>query len=145
MLDNSKSPALTAQNEDSRTVRRRRRASSNLVDFASPSGQVDNVTDVDSGTLLGIALTAADTTNGTWYYSTNGGTNWLALGAVAGNNARLLAADANTRLYFQPNANYNGTQASAITFRACRPDQRRQRHAGRHDNQRQHHRLLHRH
>ena len=37
---------------------------------------------------------------------------------MANNNARLLAADANTRLYFQPNANYNGTLASAITFRA---------------------------
>jgi hypothetical protein len=29
-----------------------------------------------------------------------------------------LAADANTRLYFQPAANFNGTIASAITFRA---------------------------
>ena len=79
---------------------------------------MDNVTDPDSGALLGIAVTAADTANGSWYYSTNGGTNWNALGAVATNNARLLAADANTRLYFQPNANYNGTLASAITFRA---------------------------
>ena len=89
-----------------------------LVDFASPAGQVDNVTDVDSSPSLGIAVTAADTANGSWYYSTNNGTNWNALGAVANNNARLLAADANTRLYFQPNANYNGTLASAVTFRA---------------------------
>ena len=37
-----------------------------LVDFASPAGQVDNVTDVDSGALLGIAVTAADTANGIW-------------------------------------------------------------------------------
>ena len=37
---------------------------------------------------------------------------------TANNNARLLAADANTRLYFQPNADYNGTLANAITFRA---------------------------
>ena len=37
---------------------------------------------------------------------------------MASNNARLLAADANTRLYFQPNANYHGTLATAITFRA---------------------------
>ena len=79
---------------------------------------MDNVTDVDSGALLGIAVTAADTANGTWYYSTDNGTNWNALGAVASNNARLLAADANTRLYFQPNANYSGTLATAITFRA---------------------------
>ena len=89
-----------------------------LVDFASPAGQVDNVTEVDSGALLGIAVTAADTANGAWWYSTNNGASWNALGAVADNNARLLAADANTRLYFQPNANYSGTLASAITFRA---------------------------
>ena len=37
---------------------------------------------------------------------------------MASNNARLLASDANTRLYFQANANYFGTVASAVTFRA---------------------------
>ena len=88
------------------------------MDFASPTGQVDNVTDPDSGALLGIAVTAADTNNGSWLYSTNNGTSWNALGAVATNNARLLAADANTRLYFQPTANWNGTLTTAITFRA---------------------------
>ena len=66
----------------------------------------------------GIAITAADTTNGTWFYSTNNGASWNALGAVANANARLLAADANTRLCFQPNPDYNGTLANAITFRA---------------------------
>ena len=89
-----------------------------LVDFAIPAGQVDNVTDPDAGALLGIAVTAADTANGTWWYSTNNGSTWNALGAVADNNARLLTADASTRLYFRPNADYNGTLASAITFRA---------------------------
>ena len=119
VLDNTKSPALTAQNEDSGApVGAVGTLVSSLVDFASPSGQVDNITDVDSGAFLGIAVTAADTTNGTWWYSINGGTNWNALGAMAANNARLLAADASTRLYFQPNANYNGTIANAITFRA---------------------------
>jgi serralysin len=68
--------------------------------------------------LLGIAVTAADATNGSWFYSTDNGSNWTALGSVSGSSARLLAADANTRLYFQPNADYNGTIASAITFRA---------------------------
>jgi len=119
VLDNSKSPALTAQNEDSGApVGAVGTLVSSLVDFASPTGQVDNVTDVDSGALLGIAITAAYTANGTWWYSINGGTNWNALGAVDTNNARLLATDANTRLYFQPNANYDGTLSSAITFRA---------------------------
>ncbi|MDH4369957.1 MAG: DUF4347 domain-containing protein, partial [Nitrospira sp.] len=119
VLDASKSPALTAINEDagapSGVVGT---LVSQLVDFTSPAGQVDNVTDPDAGALLGIAITAADTTNGTWFYSTNNGASWNALGAVATNNARLLAADANTRLYFQPNADYNGTLTNAITFRA---------------------------
>ncbi len=118
-LDNTKSPALTAVSEDaSAPVGAVGTLVSALVDFASPAGQVDNVTDLDGSALLGIAVTAADTTNGTWHYSTNGGTNWNALGVVANASARLLAADANTRLYFQPNADYNGTLASAITFRA---------------------------
>ena len=118
-LDGTRSPALVAQNEDvgapSGAVGT---LVSSLVDFASPAGQVDNVTDPDAGALLGIAVTAADTTNGAWWYSTDDGANWNALGAVAANNARLLSADANARLYFQPNANYNGTLANAITFRA---------------------------
>ncbi len=143
VLDNSKSPTLTAQNEDSGAPSGAvGTLVSSLVDFASPAGQVDNVTDVDSGALLGIAVTAADTSNGSWYYSTNNGTNWIALGAVASNNARLLAADANTRLYFQPNANYHGTLATAITFRAWDRDQWHGRHIGQHDQQRRQHGVL---
>lgn len=91
---------------------------STLVDFATPSGQMDNVTDPDAGALTGIAIIAADAANGTWHYSTNNGTNWTALGTPSSVSARLLAADANSRLYFQPTANFNGTVASAITFRA---------------------------
>ncbi len=119
VLDNTKSPTLTGQNEDSGApVGAVGTLVSALVDFASPSGQVDNVTDIDSGALLGIAVTAADTTNGTWFYSTNNGTSWNALGAVSDTSARLLTVDANTRLYFQPNADYNGSLPTAITFRA---------------------------
>ena len=119
VLDASKSPALTTINEDpGAPVGAVGTLVSQLVDFAAPAGQVDNVTDPDAGALLGIAITAADTTNGSWLYSINGGTSWNALGAVSDASARLLAADANTRIYFQPNANYNGTLANAITFRA---------------------------
>jgi len=77
-----------------------------------------NVTDVDTGAVKGIAITAIDETNGTWYYSTDGGTSWTEVGAVSESDALLLAADANTRLVFQPNTNYNGTISDAITFRA---------------------------
>ena len=119
VLNDGKSPVLTAQSEDagppSGTVGT---LISSLVDFASPSGQVDNVTDSNPGAALGIAITAVNTTNGSWYYSTNGGSSWSSLGSVSNTNARLLAADADTRIYFQANGNYNGTVANAITFRA---------------------------
>ena len=119
VLDNTQSPVLTATNEDAGApVGAVGSLVSELVDFASPAGQVDNVTDVDAGASLGIAITAADTTNGTWHYSTDNGTTWNALGAVSDANTRLLAADAATRLYFQANADYHGTLANAITFHA---------------------------
>lgn len=119
VLNASQSPTLTAQLEDAGppagTVGT---LVSSLVDFATPTGQVDNVTDSDAYAALGIAVTAANNTNGTYWYSVDGGSTWQALGSVSNTSARLLAADASTRIYFQPNANYNGTMASAITFRA---------------------------
>lgn len=89
---------------------------SSLVDRDTPTGQVDNVKDV--GPELGIAITAANTANGSWFYSIDGGANWNALGPVSESNARLLAADASTRIYFQPAPNWNGSIGDAITFRA---------------------------
>ncbi|MBD2776229.1 DUF4347 domain-containing protein [Iningainema tapete] len=77
-----------------------------------------NVTDPDSNAVTGVAIANANTTNGNWFYSTNDGGNWLPLGAVTNSTARLLAADAITRLYFQPNTNFNGSLENALTFRA---------------------------
>ena len=119
VLDASKTPVLATEAEDSgpATVGSGTLVSS-LVDFASPSGQVDNVTDPDAAAQLGIALTGTDTANGSWAYSTDNGVIWHSVGAVSDAGALLLAADANTRLYFRPSANFNGTVANAITFRA---------------------------
>ena len=91
---------------------------STLVNLNPPAGGLDNVADADNGAVTGIALTGLNAVNGTWFYSTNGGANWTAVGVVSDSSALLLAADANTRLYFQPNANFNGTVTNAITFRA---------------------------
>ena len=66
--------------------------------------------------LQGIAVTGSDETNGTWQYSTNNGTTWLALGAVSPGSARLLESSATTKLRFVPNADFNGT--ATITLRA---------------------------
>ncbi|MCP4334799.1 MAG: VCBS repeat-containing protein, partial [Gammaproteobacteria bacterium] len=77
-----------------------------------------HITDVDSGASEGIAVTGVDNSNGTWEYSINGGTNWNTLGSPSDMNARLLADDASTRVRFVPNADYFGTVAGGITFRA---------------------------
>src|SRR6185369_8356565 len=76
-----------------------------------------HMTDVDSGALAGVAVTAVDNTHGTWQYSTDGGTNWSGFGSPSGSSARLLAADANTRVRFVPAADFNGTVTGGITFR----------------------------
>ena len=43
---------------------------------------------------------------------------WTQVGAVSNASALLLAADANTRVYFQGDSNFNGTVSDGITFRA---------------------------
>ena len=65
-----------------------------LVDFASVAGGLDNIVDSDASPQLGVAIVGANSTNGTWYYTINGGTNWIALGSVSDASARLLAATA---------------------------------------------------
>ncbi len=91
---------------------------SSLVNLNPPLGGLDNVTDADSNALTGIALTGTNATNGTWWYSTNGGANWSTVGAVSNATALLLSADANTRVYFQGNLDFNGTVSDGLTFRA---------------------------
>lgn len=118
-LDGAKAPSLNAMLEDAGTpVGAVGTLVSSLVDLSSAAGGLDNVLDPDSGALTGIAVTAANTANGSWWYSTNNGTTWNALGAVSDASARLLAADTATRLAFQPVADWNSTLADAITFRA---------------------------
>ncbi len=91
---------------------------SQLVGLSSSVTGQKNVTDPDFGATLGIALVGMDTSQGTWHYSTNNGGSWTAIANVSESNALLLAANGNTRLYFQANADYQGTLENAITFRA---------------------------
>ncbi|MDX1930867.1 MAG: VCBS domain-containing protein [Pirellulaceae bacterium] len=119
VLDAARTPVLNPMNEDAGLpVGAVGTLVSSLVDFQLPGGQVDNVADDDIGSQLGIAITGVNAANGTWYYSTNNGTDWQTLGSVSDSNARLLAADSSTRIYFAPTLDYNGTINNAITFRA---------------------------
>ena len=47
-------------------------------------------TDEDAGAVNGIALYSQTPSNGTWQYSTDGGTTWNGVGAVSGSSALLL-------------------------------------------------------
>ena len=91
---------------------------SSLANLNPPSGGLDNVTDADNGAVTGIALTGTNAANGTWWYSTNGGTTWSTVGSVSNSSALLLSADANTRVYFQGNTSFSGTVNDGVTFRA---------------------------
>jgi len=91
---------------------------SSLVNLNPPSGGLDNVTDADNDAVTGIALTGTNAANGTWWYSTNGGTTWSTVGSVSNSSALLLSADANTRVYFQGNTSFSGTVNDGVTFRA---------------------------
>ena len=72
------------------------------------------ISDVDLGAVEGIAITAADSINGSWEYSTDGGSTWLGVGAVSDSSARVLTATATDRLRFVPNAGFWGTVAVSI-------------------------------
>ena len=115
-LDNTKSPALSSIAEDAAAASGT--TNSTLVSaLVSLSGGIANASDVDSASI-GIAITAVNLNGGTLKYSTNGGTTWTDVGSVSNSSALLLAADANTRLHFQPAANYNGTISDVLTFKA---------------------------
>ncbi|MCX7211794.1 MAG: Ig-like domain-containing protein [Burkholderiales bacterium] len=80
-----------------------------------------SITDADGTATEAIAITALDTSLGTWQYSTDGGTNWLTIDAAKINSttnelALLLGPTASIRML--PFGDLNGTLSTAITFRA---------------------------
>jgi ELWxxDGT repeat protein len=116
LLDVTKSPALNSVAANSGNPVGK---VGTLIDgLVHLSGSLKNVSDANAGAATGIAITAVSTTSGTWFYSTNNGLTWLTLGSLSTSNAKLLAADGQTRLYFKPNAGFKGSIVQAITFRA---------------------------
>ena len=77
-----------------------------------------HISDADDPALAGIAVVAVDDSRGSWQYTVDGGTTWSAFGTVNDGAARLLAADASSAVRFVPNADWNGTVAGGIRFRA---------------------------
>ena len=119
VLDASKSPVIGSIGEDAPApvgISVGNLVSGNVVSLNPPIA--GNVTDPDSGAVTGIAIIGTNSANGNWFYTTDNGNNWVAVGSVSNTSALLLNADVNTKFYFQPNANFNGTISDAITFRA---------------------------
>ena len=117
VLDASKSPTFGTINEDQGPPFGAVGVSiSSLVDLNPPLGGLDNVTDADSGTTIGLAIVGINTTDGTLWYSADNGTHWVTYGSASDTTAILIPA--NSLLYYQPAANFNGTVNDAITIRA---------------------------
>ena len=115
VLDVSKSPALTNVNANAAAPSGAvGSAVSSLVDLVGGGG-LDNVTDTDGG-VIGVALTAVDAAHGTWWFSTNNGGSWAAVGAVSTGSALLLSASC--RLYLQPAAGFSGALSNALSLQA---------------------------
>lgn len=87
-----------------------------IVDLLVTGAGGNPISDVDPGAVEGIAILATDTTNGDWEYSLDGGSSWQYMVSPSATAARLLAADALTRLRFVPGTDFNGT--AEITFAA---------------------------
>ncbi|WP_321277125.1 DUF4347 domain-containing protein [Thiomicrorhabdus indica] len=112
ILDTTASPSLTTVLEDSAAPTNGSTTNASLV-----SDLLTGASDPDGDTPLGMAVTGVSS-DGTLYYSTDAGANWTALGAVSATSALILSGDANTHVYFKPDANYSGTLEDAITFKA---------------------------
>ncbi|MBI2236025.1 MAG: tandem-95 repeat protein [Magnetospirillum sp.] len=93
-------------------------------DFVPSGGGLDGATmvssllaartsDVDGTATPRMAVVGADTTHGSWFYSTDWGATWSAMGAVSETSARLLG-DSN-HLRFVPMGDWNGT--ATISYR----------------------------
>lgn len=111
VLDNTGDMSLTGIRQGDRT------GPGTLISQIIASAGGDRITDADTGALEGLAIIGADATNGTWEYSTDS-TTWLALGNVSETTARVLSADAGTRIRFVPNKGYHGAMPAALTVRA---------------------------
>jgi len=118
-LDSSGNPALLSIDQDATNAEN----TGTLISALISSAGVDMIKDADSSAKEGIAVLSVDNTNGRWQYSTDG-TNFQDFSSTTGSvvdlgtAARLLASDSSTRIRFVPNAGFNGTVDSGISFRA---------------------------
>ncbi len=111
VLDATESPTLNVVAEDTGAPVNGSTTGSSLV-----SSLLAGATDVDTGALQGMAITQTNHVEGMLWYSTDAGTSWQQVGAVSASSALLLTPD--SRLYWQPEANKNGTVSDVLRFLA---------------------------
>ncbi|MDR0281234.1 MAG: DUF4347 domain-containing protein [Paucimonas sp.] len=78
------------------------------------SDLLGGVTDVDTGALKGMAITAVTAEHGKWQYSTNAGSTWSDIGSVSVTSALILTAQNMVR--FVPDGIHGET--ATITYKA---------------------------
>ncbi|MFL2861931.1 MAG: hypothetical protein ACJ0BJ_05010, partial [Pirellulales bacterium] len=89
---------------------------SQLVDRDGP---LSNYADFDiSDETYGLAITQTNTAGGTLWFSIDGGSSWADVGVVSDSSARVLEANDDTRLYFQPPAGTVGNIYDAFSYKA---------------------------
>ena len=67
----------------------------------------------------GIAITGVDTSQGTLYYSTNGGSTWTEVTSpLSDSNALFMRSDGDNRVYFKPSSGLVLRSGDALTIRA---------------------------
>ena len=76
------------------------------------------VRDPDAVPLGGVAVVGVDNSNGNWQFSLDSGASWMDFGSASDASARLLAADAATRVRLVPDSNWSGSFATGLTLRA---------------------------
>ena len=77
----------------------------------------NNFSDAD-GDLPGVAITGVNLQDGLLWFSSDDGETWLDVGTVSEASPRLLSADADSRLYYQPVTDFAGTVSDVISFKA---------------------------
>ncbi|PKK88295.1 MAG: hypothetical protein CVV64_19465 [Candidatus Wallbacteria bacterium HGW-Wallbacteria-1] len=109
VLDNTGTMTLSSVTEDATAP-----AGDTVAAIIASAGD-DRITDGDSGSVEGIAITGL-TGTGTWEFNNNIGAGWSAVGTVSASSALLLNSSASVR--FIPTLTYNNGQTATISFRA---------------------------
>jgi hypothetical protein len=94
------------------------------IDGWAPEGEVGSpvsslVGGSDGQGDKGIAITGVDNTQGTLYYSTNGGSSWTEVTRpLSESNSLFMRSDGDNRVYFKPSPNLMVGSGNALTIRS---------------------------